>query len=172
MSKGEWYFYNPNTLKQGIKEFQKRWGKRANEDNWRYSSKEGLPESASVAQDSTVTEEEKTPEEVKADETRHQEDSIAKAEALKDSLAKDPHHREYYMLQIPFTEEQLAASNDALSANLRNIGTLLSRKCVYFVPMIQDDPSNKPHSLVANFDRLPETLDRALRGIQCRKVFE
>lgn len=64
------------------------------------------------------------------------------------------------------------ASNDALSANLRNIGTLLSRKCVYFVPMIQDDPNNKPHSLVANFDRLPETLDRALRGVQCRKVFE
>ncbi|MBR4873564.1 MAG: dipicolinate synthase subunit B [Clostridia bacterium] len=64
------------------------------------------------------------------------------------------------------------ASNDALSANLRNIGTLLSRKCVYFVPMIQDDPNNKPHSLVANFDRLPETLDRALRGMQCRKVFE
>lgn len=64
------------------------------------------------------------------------------------------------------------ASNDALSANLRNIGTLLSRKCVYFVPMIQDDPGNKPHSLVANFERLPETLDRALRGVQCRKVFE
>lgn len=64
------------------------------------------------------------------------------------------------------------ASNDALSANLRNIGTLLSRKCVYFVPMIQDDPNNKPHSLVADFDRLPETLDRALRGIQYRKVFE
>ena len=64
------------------------------------------------------------------------------------------------------------ASNDALSANLRNIGTLLSRKWVYFVPMIQDDPNNKPHSLVANFDRLPETLERALLGIQNRKVFE
>lgn len=64
------------------------------------------------------------------------------------------------------------ASNDALSANLRNIGTLLSRKWVYFVPMMQDDPNNKPHSLVANFDRLPETLERALLGIQNQKVFE
>ena len=64
------------------------------------------------------------------------------------------------------------ASNDAMSANLRNIGTLLSRKCVYFVPMVQDDPQNKPHSLVANFDRLPETLRLALSGSQCRKVFE
>ena len=64
------------------------------------------------------------------------------------------------------------ASNDAMSANLRNIGMLLSRKCVYFVPMIQDDPKNKPHSLVADFDRLPETLALALSGAQCRKVFE
>lgn len=64
------------------------------------------------------------------------------------------------------------ASNDALSANLRNIGILLSRKCVYFVPMFQDDPNNKPHSLVANFERLPETLERALQGVQYQKVFE
>lgn len=64
------------------------------------------------------------------------------------------------------------ASNDALSANLRNIATLLSKKYVYFVPMIQDDPVAKPHSLVANFDRLPETLERALNGYQYRKVFE
>ena len=64
------------------------------------------------------------------------------------------------------------ASNDALSANLQNISTLLSKKCVYFVPMVQDDPLNKPHSLVANFDRLPETLEAALQGRQSRKIFE
>lgn len=64
------------------------------------------------------------------------------------------------------------ASNDALSANLRNIATLLSRKYVYFVPMVQDDPQKKPHSLVANFDRVCETVDRAMKGAQSRKVFE
>lgn len=64
------------------------------------------------------------------------------------------------------------ASNDALSANLQNISKLLSKKCVYFVPMIQDDPFNKPHSLVADFDRLPETLRDALKGRQSRKLFE
>ena len=63
------------------------------------------------------------------------------------------------------------ASNDALSANLRNIGTLLSRKYVYFVPMIQDDPEKKPHSLVADFNLLWETLDSALKGLQIRKIF-
>lgn len=64
------------------------------------------------------------------------------------------------------------ASNDALSANLRNIATLMSRKCVYFVPMVQDDPLSKPHSLVANFDKLSQTFERAMQGTQYRKVFE
>ncbi|MBR6781715.1 MAG: dipicolinate synthase subunit B [Clostridia bacterium] len=63
------------------------------------------------------------------------------------------------------------ASNDALSANLRNIGTLLSRKSVYFTPLRQDDPVNKPHSLVADFSRVPEALEAALRGEQLRPLF-
>ena len=40
------------------------------------------------------------------------------------------------------------STNDAMSQNLKNIGALLSRKSVYFVPMRQDDPMGKPHSLV------------------------
>ena len=63
------------------------------------------------------------------------------------------------------------ASNDALSANLKNIATMLSRKCVYFVPMHQDDPEKKPHSLVADFSLLTPTLEAAFRGKQCRKLF-
>lgn len=122
VSKADWYFYNHNTLEQGRKEFQKRWGKRQNADNWRYSSKEGLPESAAVAQDSALNEVVK-PDSV-IDVTQLREDSIAKAEALKDSLSNDPHHREYYMKQIPFTEEQLKASNDALAKALYQGGIL------------------------------------------------
>ena len=63
------------------------------------------------------------------------------------------------------------ASNDALSANMKNIAALLNRKCVYFVPMRQDDPEKKPHSLVADFDLLYPTLEAALEGKQYRKVF-
>lgn len=63
------------------------------------------------------------------------------------------------------------ASNDALSANLKNIATLLSRKHVYFVPMNQDDPIGKPHSLVADFSLLSDTLEAALRGKQYRRLF-
>jgi dipicolinate synthase subunit B len=63
------------------------------------------------------------------------------------------------------------ASNDAMSANLKNIATLLARKQVYFTPMLQDDPIGKPHSLVADFDRIPESLEAALSGRQLRKLF-
>ena len=64
------------------------------------------------------------------------------------------------------------ASNDALSANLKNIGALLVRKHVYFVPMKQDDPEHKPHSLVADFSLLPATLEAALCGKQFQRIFQ
>lgn len=63
------------------------------------------------------------------------------------------------------------ASNDALSANLKNIAQLLSRKCVYFVPLSQDDPVDKPHSLIADFTLLLPTLEAAVNGKQYQKVF-
>ena len=63
------------------------------------------------------------------------------------------------------------ASNDALSANLQNIAAMLNRKHVYFVPMSQDDPQKKPHSLVADFSLLRKTLDAAMRGEQYQKIF-
>ena len=64
------------------------------------------------------------------------------------------------------------ASNDALSSNLKNIGALLTRKSVYFVPMEQDEPIEKPHSLIADFELLPKTLEFALEGKQYQKVFK
>lgn len=62
------------------------------------------------------------------------------------------------------------ASNDALSANLKNIATLLSRKNFYFVPMRQDDSIKKPHSLVADFSMIPLTLEKALKGSQISEI--
>jgi dipicolinate synthase subunit B len=54
------------------------------------------------------------------------------------------------------------ASNDALSANLCNIGALLQRKNIYFVPMAQDDYTKKPHSLVADFAKIEAALENML----------
>ncbi|MBQ7873066.1 MAG: dipicolinate synthase subunit B [Clostridia bacterium] len=63
------------------------------------------------------------------------------------------------------------ASNDALSGNLKNIGTLLNRKSIFFTPMVQDDPLKKPHSLVADFTLIEEALLQAMSGKQIPKMF-
>ncbi|MBO7310479.1 MAG: dipicolinate synthase subunit B [Clostridia bacterium] len=63
------------------------------------------------------------------------------------------------------------ASNDALSANLKNIGQMLIRKFVYFVPLYQDDPQKKPHSLIADFSLVFPTMESAILGKQYQKIF-
>ena len=62
------------------------------------------------------------------------------------------------------------ASNDGLAAGARNIGELLVRKNYYFVPFGQDNAQSKPSSLVADFSKIPETVDAALRGEQIQPV--
>lgn len=62
------------------------------------------------------------------------------------------------------------ASNDGLAAGAKNIGELLVRKHYYFVPFGQDNAEQKPCSLMADFDKLPETVDAALRGEQLQPL--
>lgn len=62
------------------------------------------------------------------------------------------------------------ASNDGLSAGAKNIGELLVRKHYYFVPFGQDSALLKPCSLIADFTKLPETIDAALRGEQVQPL--
>lgn len=63
------------------------------------------------------------------------------------------------------------ATNDALSANLKSLALLLERKGVFFVPLVQDDPIGKPHSLVADFNLIPAAAEAALVGKQLRPLF-
>jgi len=62
-------------------------------------------------------------------------------------------------------------TNDAISSNLGNIGTLLMRKNVYFVPMRQDAPREKPHSLVTDFSLVMPSLRAMNEGKQLRPLF-
>ena len=62
------------------------------------------------------------------------------------------------------------ATNDGLAASARNIGTLLDKKHVYFVPFGQDDPAEKPTSLVADFSQVCDAIDAALRGKQLQPL--
>ena len=62
------------------------------------------------------------------------------------------------------------ASNDGLSGAARNLGELLVRKNIYFVPFGQDDPAGKPCSLVADFSRIRDTVRSALEGRQLQPL--
>ena len=64
------------------------------------------------------------------------------------------------------------STNDGLAGAAENLGRLLARKNYYFVPFGQDDPKNKPTSLVARFEKIPETVEMALRGVQVQPVLQ
>lgn len=114
-----WYFYNPLAVSQGKTAFEKLWGKRENVDNWQRVNKTVV----ALANDDDT------------EMSQQQLDSIAHAEAVADSLAQiadsaqnDPHKREYYLAQIPFTEEQVAASNKMIEDGLYNSGVIFKDK--------------------------------------------
>ena len=62
------------------------------------------------------------------------------------------------------------ATNDGLAASAKNIGLLLDKKNLYFVPFRQDDPVKKPTSLVADFCKVEDAVDAALAGKQLQPV--
>lgn len=62
------------------------------------------------------------------------------------------------------------STNDGLGLNARNLATLLNAKNVYFVPFGQDNPGEKPNSLAARFDLLPQTVAAALEGRQLQPL--
>ena len=63
------------------------------------------------------------------------------------------------------------ATNDALGANLENIGRMAARRGCFFVPMRQDDPIAKPYSLVADTAQLADAVEAAMAGRQLRPLF-
>lgn len=62
------------------------------------------------------------------------------------------------------------ATNDALSGSAKNIGALMNLRHYYFVPLKQDDCIKKPTSVVGDFDRIPETIEAAMKGVQVQPV--
>ena len=122
---GSWYFYNPMTVNQGKQTFQKQWGKRENVDDWQRNNRTVVnlaqtdgsdAENAEALLDSLQT----------ADTVSG--DSVAGSSEETDTLANDPHNREYYLAQIPFTEEAVEASNVIIKDGLYNSGVIFKDK--------------------------------------------
>lgn len=121
-TKAEWYFYNPTAVANGKKEFQRRWGQRVLADDWRRSNKTVLATgdldsedrgdeelSDSIANDSTQT----------LDGNRLTEGDQEALDKQKE-YENDPHRPEYYLKDIPLTDEQKEASDKLLADGLYN----------------------------------------------------
>ncbi len=117
------YFYNPQTVAQGKQDFQRRWGNRPNEDNWRLSQK-----SATMGEGVDGMNEEELTDSLVGDFGTLDDELSEEEQRLKDSLENDPHQREFYLRQIPFTEEQVEQSNLLIRDGLYNGGVLMMEK--------------------------------------------
>ena len=114
---GQWYFYNPSAVSQGKVTFQRQWGKRENIDNWQRVNQ------TVVFRGGERTDNPDNPE--------NQDDSDRMENLSPDLMAPpvaDPHQREYYLAQIPFTEEQKTASHAIISEALFRAGIIFKDK--------------------------------------------
>ncbi len=109
-------------MQSGKTEFQRKWGSRKLEDNWRRRNKQQFDTSDFDAPEDAEGEE-------LADGTQEAAaDSISPEEKEKANRAADPHYPEYYMAQIPFSEEQKTACHEIIQDGLYNMGVILKDK--------------------------------------------
>lgn len=134
-SDNSWYFYNTATKNAGKTEFQKRWGSRKLEDDWRRRNK-----SSFNTDDFDVKDGED--EDVTPDTEAANDGDVEEKESKVDAHADDPHFPQYYMSQIPKTDEEKATAHEIIQEGLYNMGVILKDKLEDF------DASKK------EFDRL------------------
>ena len=127
----QWYFYNPQAVNQGKQTFQRQWGKRENEDHWQRLNKTVVNMQPEATEPTENAENAESAENLETGEmadslgTAAPSDSIAVAEGeAADSAALDPHKREYYLAQIPFTDEQKAESDNLIKDGLFHSGII------------------------------------------------
>jgi len=129
---GQWYFYNQMAVNQGKQTFQKQWGKRENVDDWQRMNKTVVG-SLNMPGDSNNPDNPDGLDNMEsADSLAMQEPADSLAAESTDTLANDPHNREYYLAQIPFTEEAKEASNLLIMDGLFNAGVIFKDKLENF----------------------------------------
>lgn len=112
-----WYFYNTATRNAGRTDFQRRWGSRKLEDDWRRRNKASFSLTSDEEGEDTDSAEE-------ADGTDNPDDA-APTDSTAVSRAADPHYPEYYLRQIPVTDAQKVTANDVIQEGLYNSGLIL-----------------------------------------------
>lgn len=135
-----WYFYNSSVVSSGKTEFQRKWGIRELADDWRrknitvLKNEEDTEELADSVMNDTISENQPdslknilsadslaitNPADTATIDTTLTEEELKRLQK-EEEYKQDPHRPEYYLKNIPFTEEQMKASNDELVKGLFN----------------------------------------------------
>lgn len=139
-----WYFYNSAIVSSGRTEFQRRWGSRKLEDDWRRRNKSSFSfndfnesDSAEGADSSEGSENSDNPE-----SSENSDPEAAKK-------AADPHYPEYYLAQIPKTEQEKQTAHEVIQEGLYSMGSILKDKLEDFPAarkewnrLLEDYPDN------------------------------
>ena len=131
---GQWYFYNPMSVNQGKATFQRQWGKRENTDDWQRVNRTVV----NLNPEEPATTDPSNPLVLPTDSLAALTDSLgvlpdsiaanANDSIPVDTLANDPHNREYYLAQIPTTDEMKAACHDIIKDGLLHSGIIFKDK--------------------------------------------
>lgn len=139
-----WYFYNTYTKNAGKTEFQRKWGSRRLEDDWRRRNKTTY--SFEEEDDETDS------ENVEGLALENANDSTAVVDADLAKRESDPHFVEYYLKQIPKTPEDIEVANEVIQEGLYNMGVILKDK-------LEDYPAAR-HEFMTLEERYPENVYR------------
>ena len=113
---GNWYFYNQTMVSLGQMEFEKIWGRRKLEDNWRRSNKEAQ-EQKDDGNDRMM------PGDPFADsQTGPGEDTSSKEETAQTGMP----NRESLISGLPLTSEEKAVSHQKIQKSLFSAGNILA----------------------------------------------
>jgi tetratricopeptide (TPR) repeat protein len=137
---GKWYFYNQQVKDNGYAEFVRKWGRRKLEDLWRISDKQMISNETEPAMESDTT----------------KSDTLSSAES-------NPASRDFYLKDLPFSEEQMAASNELILQAYFNSAKI-------YKDGLNDNEKSKASFLSLN-ERFPENEHELISFYYLYKIF-
>lgn len=123
LEKAQWYFYNSKLVSSGISNFKKSWGDRTLKDFWRLSR-----ENITTASNDTLASDSSAIDGALASDSTVNDSTTIAEEIVSDTLSTDPTTREYWLQQIPRSEEQKKEMHTSLSNALFDAATIFEGK--------------------------------------------
>lgn len=142
-----WYFYNTSAVAKGKAEFQSRWGSRKLEDNWRRRNKNSFA-FADSNKDGNLAQ-------ANGDaQTQNQSGTVKDSSLSEKKIISDPKDPNFYLQQIPTTDEARQTSLEIVRDGLYNMALVYKNRLEDF--KLAESTFNE---LVRRFPQTPQLPD-------------